>query len=326
MTSIRRRRIILATDLSARCDRAFGRAVALARGWNAELTVAHTLEREPAGRGLSLRWHGIDAEMQEAESQISVDLQRAGIAADIVVRPGSAPDLIRALARKAPTDLIVAGIGRDSGFARGIRQSTLKALARRSLAPVLMVKSPVRGPYHSAVVGTNFSDGSRAAVRATLQLFQQAHVTALHAYQRPRENFAGLQGNDATYQYHLTECTRFVAEAIPDAWQKVRCLAEAGFPETLLKHYVLDRRVDLIAVGLEERNPISTFLVGGTIRPLIQFSPCDLLIVPARWAPFPGLGPTVKSGPGREEFPFLHSDDFRSSRQNGLKANSRTRR
>jgi nucleotide-binding universal stress UspA family protein len=301
--------------------------VALTREWNADLTIAHALEREPVGRGLSLRWRGIDAEMQEAELHISADLQRAGIAADIVVRPGSTPELVRALAGKAPTDLIVAGIGRESGFSRSIQGSTLEALARRSVVPVLTVKSPVRGSYDSAVVGTSFSDGSRAAVRATLQLFQQAHVTALHAYQRPRESFAGLQGNDATHLYHLTECTRFVAEAVPNAWQNVRCLAEAGFPETLLRHYVLDRKVDLIAVGLEERNPISTFLLGGTIRPLMQSSPCDLLIVPAKWTPSAPRGQTVKAMPKSEEFPFIHSDDFRPTRrQYDLKASSRMRR
>jgi nucleotide-binding universal stress UspA family protein len=328
MNPFRRRRIILATDLSARCDRAFERAVVLTREWDAQLTVAHALEREPVDRGLSLRWRGIDVERQKAESQILADLQRAGIAADVVVREGWAPELIGELTRKMPCDLIVAGIGRELGLARAIHGSTLEALARKSVAPVLTVKSPVRGSYDSAVVGANFSDGSRAAIQATLQLFQNAKVTALHAYRRPRESFGGQQGSDATYLHHLSECTRFVADAVPDAWQEIRCLAEIGFPETLLKQYVLDRRVDLIAVGLEERHPISTFLVGGTVRPLIRSAPCDLLIIPARWAPSPARRATLEEIPhGHEEVPFIHSDDFKPAlRQNVMKANTRMRR
>jgi nucleotide-binding universal stress UspA family protein len=39
------RRIILATDLSARCDRALDRAAALASAWQAELIALHA--REP---------------------------------------------------------------------------------------------------------------------------------------------------------------------------------------------------------------------------------------------------------------------------------------
>jgi hypothetical protein len=38
------RRVLLATDLGARCDRALDRAAALASGWQAELVVVHALE------------------------------------------------------------------------------------------------------------------------------------------------------------------------------------------------------------------------------------------------------------------------------------------
>lgn len=36
-------RIFMASDLSARCDRALGRAALLARTWQSELTVAHAV-------------------------------------------------------------------------------------------------------------------------------------------------------------------------------------------------------------------------------------------------------------------------------------------
>src|SRR6218665_3256022 len=38
------RNILLATDLSQRCDRAHDRAIELARRWGARLTVVHVLE------------------------------------------------------------------------------------------------------------------------------------------------------------------------------------------------------------------------------------------------------------------------------------------
>lgn len=284
MNIMRRRHIILATDLSARCDRAFERAVLLAREWDAQLTVAHALEGEQFGRAASPRWHGIDRDRLDAETQISADLQRACIAADVVVQRGSASEVIAKLARNTSCDLIVTGIARELGLARAILGSTLEALARESVAPVLTVNRPARGSYDSAVVGTNFSKGSRAAVQATLRLFQPAQVTALHAYRVTGERLGGMQINDeAAYQHLLSECREFVADAVPATWQNVRCLAEIGFPETLLKQYALDRKVDLIAVGLEPRIPVATFLLGSTSRSLILSSPCDLLLVPAKW-------------------------------------------
>jgi len=48
---------------------------------------------------------------------------------------------------------------------------------------------------------------------------------------------AGGRERDAAYQHLVGECTRFVTEAAPGHWRKIRRLAEAGYAETLLKEY-----------------------------------------------------------------------------------------
>lgn len=298
-----RRHIVLATDLGARCDRAFDRAVLLARAWDARLTIVHALESEtPAGRGVSLRWRGIDREISDAEAEIQADLRRAGMAADVLVRPGSAPALVAELARRMPCDLIVSGVSRSSALARAIRGSTVEALARNSAAPVLTVSRPARGAYAGVVVGTNFSAGSRAALQATLALFPGVDVTTLHAYRRPRESMAGGSGLDAMYQHLQGASARFVSEAVPARWQEIRRRVEIGFPETQLNDYAVDRGLDLIAVGLEDRNPLATFLVGGTIEPLARMSACDVLIVPAKWRSSAGSDGRSGDHPRAQEF------------------------
>src|SRR5689334_16285421 len=122
MNQTRRRRILLATDLSARCDRAFERAVLLAREWEARLTVVHALERhdEQLDHGSNLLWRRTDCARLIAESKILDELQRAGIAADVIVRRGSPADVIVRLARDMSCDLIVTGIARDLGLVRAI--------------------------------------------------------------------------------------------------------------------------------------------------------------------------------------------------------------
>jgi nucleotide-binding universal stress UspA family protein len=292
MEKTRRRRIVLATDLSARCDRAFERAVLLADEWGAQVTVVHALERQPSGRAPGPRWRTVDRESLSAESQIMADLHRAGIAADIVVRRGPASELIAEIAGSTSCDLIVTGIARELGFSRTVLGATLEALARKSAAPILIASRPVRGSYEKAVVGTNFSPGSRAALQATLELFQQAKTTALHAYRPTLEGLGSADGdNETAYRHVLGECTQFVADAVPAAWRKVQCLAEAGAPEMLLKDYVLDRNADLIAVGSESRNAMATILLGSTSTSLILSSPCDLLLVPAGWTAAPDRDP-----------------------------------
>lgn len=332
MNMMRRRHIILATDLSARCDRAFERAVLLAHEWDAQLTVVHALEGQQFGCATSPRWQGIDRDRLDAEIQILADLQRACIAADVIVQRGTASEVIAELARNMSCDLIVTGIARELGLARAILGSTLEALARESVAPVLTVNRPARDSYNSAVVGMNFSKGSRAAVQATLQLFRQAQVTALHAYRLAGERLGGMQIDDeAAYQHLLSECRQFVADAAPTTWQKVQCLAEIGFPETLLKQYALNRKVDLIAVGLEPRLPVATFLLGSTSRSLILSSPCDLLLVPAKWTSSTGDAidvphrlPERAIGASHEDSVALTAQDLKPARhQEALKASTR---
>ena len=286
MNQTRRRRILLATDLSARCDRAFERAVLLAREWEARLTVVHALERhyEQLDHDSNLSWRQTDCARLIAESKILDELQRAGIAADVVVRRGSPADVIVRLARDMSCDLIVTGIARNVGLARAILGSTLEALARERIVPVLIVKCSARSPYRNAVVGMEFSKGSRAAIQATVELFPETRATTLHAYRSPLEGLGGERTTDDAACLHVTDkCMRFLADSVPARWQEIRCLTERGLPETLLNQYALDREVDLIAVGTETRNSIATFLLGSVSRSLILSSPCDLLLVPAEW-------------------------------------------
>src|SRR5690606_10204649 len=51
-TERRPRAILLATDLSARCDRALDRAALLAKEWDARLVVVHVVEAGGRGDGM----------------------------------------------------------------------------------------------------------------------------------------------------------------------------------------------------------------------------------------------------------------------------------
>jgi nucleotide-binding universal stress UspA family protein len=148
---------------------------------------------------------------------------------------------------------------------------------------VLIVARPAQSTYENAVVGTNFSEGSRAALQATLRLFPQAEVTTLHAYRQVRESMARARDPDAAYRHVVSAYTRFVTDAAPGHWRKMRRVAEIGYAETLLQEYAEKRRIDLIAVGLENRHPLLTFLLGGTVAPLVRRPSSDVLIVPTDW-------------------------------------------
>jgi nucleotide-binding universal stress UspA family protein len=87
-----------------------------------------------------------------------------------------------------------------------------------------------------------------------------------------------MESDEASYRLAHDECVRFVAEALPAAAEHVQCVAEPGFPETLLNQYAIDRKLDLMSVGTKGRSSLLEFLLGGTCRALILSSPCDLLL------------------------------------------------
>lgn len=75
------RRIILATDLSARCDRALDRAAALASAWQAELIALHALEPLEDFHALSQErrlpsWRRPADATRIAEDQLRHDMMR----------------------------------------------------------------------------------------------------------------------------------------------------------------------------------------------------------------------------------------------------------
>jgi nucleotide-binding universal stress UspA family protein len=281
------RRIVLATDLSARCDRAFDRAVLLAREWNARLTVVSALEHrhERLDTDPRSRLAQLDREKVDAECQVSSDLQRAGISADIIVRRGRAPKLILEAAQATRCDLIITGIARDLGLARSVVGATLEALTRRSAIPVLVVKQPAQEPYRSAVVGVGFTSACRAALQAAHSLFGAAQTTVLHAFRPPLERLGAVPGTDgAAYRHAVSECARFVADCLPGQAPGPRCVAEIGSLEPALNRYASDQQVDLIAVGSGPSTLVAAALFGSVSGSLIRSSPSDLLLVPPSWS------------------------------------------
>ncbi|HLT02524.1 MAG TPA: universal stress protein [Geminicoccaceae bacterium] len=276
------RQILLATDLSARCDRAFDRAVLLAREAGARLTIATALERspdDPIEPEAQPRWRQ-DDRLADAECQIRDDLEGKDVDARIVIRRGRAGELIVRLARENAYDLIVTGIARSTGLTRMILGSTVEAVLRERVGPVLVVKQRVRGEYRTILIGTDFSEAARAALRAASDLFPQARLTVLHAYQAAAGPGDTEEKDEAAYQRALEECATFVAATQLPATRAIWCVAEAGLPETLLNQYARDAEIDLLAVGTQGRHPMLGVLFGSTCAALVLSSPRDTLLVP----------------------------------------------
>jgi nucleotide-binding universal stress UspA family protein len=190
------RTILLATDLSPRCDRALDRAASLAQQWQAKLVVLHVLEQGPSGAELTAlpSWRRPLDPLRVARKQLLDDIGGLAETATVLIDEGEAADAILRTAEVEACDLVLTGVARDEPLGRLVLGTSVDRLLRRSRVPVLVVKKRARQPYRRIVVATDFSDSSRHALEAAARYFPDATLTIFHAYNPP---MSGLTG-DAT--------------------------------------------------------------------------------------------------------------------------------
>lgn len=279
-------RILLATDLSARSDRALDRAVQLAQQWQAELVAFNVLEPRDPDQILGWLEGADDAELDVlARRQLARDL--AGSNVTLRVRTSRAVDTPAAIAEAASGEdcaLVLAGVARSEAVGRFLLGSTVSKLARTLKQPLLVVRERVRGPYRRVLVGTDFSEASRLALQGALRLFPSAELVLYHACEpllgglpgRPRTSVASAEAGD--------ECAHFLEGSGLTAEERgrIEVVIEQGSPEQSMARYCREREVDLAVIGNVGRTGLMEALLGGTANRLLDWLPCDTLVMRAK--------------------------------------------
>lgn len=278
--------ILLATDLSARSDRALDRALALAAQWKARLIVLHVLEEADSGLpdpGRPLpSWRRPPDPLAAAKRRLLADLGAAAKDLTVMIEEGDPADAIARVAERTGCDLIVAGTARDELLGRFSFGGVLDRLLRSSRVPVLVVKRRVRGPYRKIVVASDLSDSSRHALDAAAHLFPKEKISFFHAYETV---LAGRMVDMDTYQQGYRKSVerdveRFLEEAsTPAGWKRPNILIEQGVPSTLLRDYAQEKEVDLVVLGTHGRSAVFEIFLGSVAKQIMEDAPCDALVI-----------------------------------------------
>lgn len=277
--------ILLATDLSARGDRALDRALQLAQQFNTKLVVLHVMEPLPGSTPLITPvWHRLTSDHKAlAERQLADDLADCPMPTEVVVTTGDPLTRIMEVADSYGCSLIVAGIARSETLGRLLLGTTIEKLVRQAKQPVLVVKNRPRRPYQDVVIASDFSPGSREALVAALQVApKDAALTLFHAYDVP---FKGKTTPDdaITRSFHAEaekEALEFLA-GIPELETRPApsLVLEGGQPETMLSEFAFHRRSDLVVTGTHGRTGILRTAIGSVAERLLESLPSDVLIV-----------------------------------------------
>lgn len=278
--------ILVATDLSARSDRAVERAVRLASDRGATLTVVHVIDD-----GLPTTM----ANAQHHEAEENIQKHMASLAPDgtpeitIKVVFGRAYVDILDLSEKTDCDLIVLGVHREDTFKDMFRGTTAERVIRAGDIPVLLVKDRVTDPYRDIMVGVDFSVYSRRAIEFAVEFVPNGRFHLVHAYDVPFKGF--LYGNntrrevdrqhEAAFEEMIEgEMVSFVSSLNAGQPSFERIMREGTVREVI--HRELDRlKPDLLVIGTHGRTGAAHALLGSVAEDLLRSPPCDVLAVKA---------------------------------------------
>lgn len=290
------RKVLLATDLSARGDRALARAIAIAADREAHLTVLHVFEEFNEenlmyDRRITPSWRAPSDAVAMAKLHIRAGLEVEGgdavEQATVLIEQGDPAEVIERVAVSQAIDLIVTGIAREGPFASQpiVLGRTVERLLRRVPIPILIVRNRPRAPYRHILITTDFSEPSAYALQVALSFFHYQPLHLLHAFEVPRPvGLSDLQRHVESFrQTHEIELHQFLGSLVlpEESRQQLVPLLELGHPAQLVREYVRDHGADLIVLGTRGRGAVLEALVGSTAKSILSSLTCDALVVRA---------------------------------------------
>ncbi len=265
---------LVATDLSARGDRALVRGFRMAAASRGSVVVLHVVEDSYPPPLLKTIRDNVRILLHQ---QIKAMPESEGVTWRLEVVAGHDHEEITAQAYGC--NLIILGGRRETRLADQFLSSTTHRVVRRAEVPVLTVKTPFRGPYGLAVAAIDETEPAQHALAFALDACPDLRVVAFLAVDLPAgmvgcaENGPdeGLEGVARPVRRRLAGLSGFE--------DRGRFCCERGEPAQILDSLVTTHSPDLIVLGRPRRG--WSFLLGQDLPGhALMESRADILIAP----------------------------------------------
>ncbi|MDQ6433075.1 universal stress protein [Mesorhizobium sp. LHD-90] len=262
--------ILVATDLSARCDRAVDRAAALAVDWEGRLRVIHVVDDRDT------------RDQSKLEKAVRATLRDPTADIDILLPHGSAPETIARCAEETASAIIVTGIARYNHFGDYFLGTAVEYVLRHAAAPVLVVKQRPRHGYRTMLVPTDFSDHSHAALLTAANLFPDAIIHLVHAYQVPFEGRLDTPPNRTEIERAVqADLDGYLGNSafLPELRARVHGRLGYGERHIVIGEAIQDIDPDIVVLASRRRSALGHALLGSSAHTLLSSIATDTLVI-----------------------------------------------
>ena len=276
-------RLLCATDLLPKSERAIDRAGRLAEELSAELSLLHVVSPTASERVLE---ESLQIAMSRMKSRVRPPLWRQGPEPRVIVRTGNPARLICDTVEQEQSDLLVVGPPQRRDVLEGLSGTIAeKALAARK-SPLLFVQTNADVSYQTVLFALDLSTEAELAVRAAeaLVLSKDARATAMHVCPPPLRGMVPSTTAALDAQVAQTEIAASIQDLLTRASansSRYDVVIEEGHPIPALLRAVEVHRPQLLVMGTRAVGRMRRALLGSVANELLkEIVACDVMIVP----------------------------------------------
>jgi nucleotide-binding universal stress UspA family protein len=286
------KRILCPTDFSPESDEALRYAIALARAYEAKLSICHCADSSPLAD--ESRSREINQMIEALVSNHTRLAPSPTLEWESVLVEGEPAEVITREAAKRGVDLIVMRT-RHRPYAAALLGSTAEAVCRTAHCPVLVTPSREWAGFPTGKVSLNrllvaydFSEDSELALAWGLSLAQeyQAELHLIHVlpyrddFVPPVRDWPKLPA-DPRFQ----KAARLLQAAVPDEallWCEIKQAVKEGKPYREVLAYAEEQEIDLICMGVRGTGFGLRALFGSNTDRVLRQASCPVLIARPR--------------------------------------------
>ena len=299
---LRLKSVLIATDLSPTSVKPLHHALAIARHYGAKLYVAHVVS--PAAylmagaEALELAYQGASDEAQQLQRDLLQDGSLNGLDHVFIIRSGRVWDELQAIIFQKQVDLVVVGTHGRRGIEKVLLGSVAEEVFRDASCPVLTVgpysyqesRVDLTGEIRTFLFATNFSEASLCALPHAMSLATQSKARLILLHVVPAAPAPPIPGwytssEIASMRENVRmACVRQLEQLVPRDEEpaiEIEFVVQFGIPSEKILQVALDRRAELIILGLRRASLASTIshIPWATAYEIVCGAGCPVLTV-----------------------------------------------